>query len=177
MISRGALVLVPFIGLALVVLSTCETPPTPPPERVPSVADFADFLSWERTEVATTDRFPHGIYANELAREGRASGGPYALGAAFVRAEESGPHQTWFLHGMAFRGGDFNRGNATGWEFFGLYLDETSAVHVIWHGDHPPLGAGYVEADTGVHTDAGPFGFEPGDCRGCHRDPEAVIPY
>jgi hypothetical protein len=155
-----------------IAVAACETTP-PPPERIPTAADFADFTSWQRTPLETTDRFPHAIYANGAAQ----AGAPYALGAAFVNAEESGPHQTWFLHGMAFRGGDFNRGHATGWEFFGLYMDEESAVHVIWHGDHPPLGAGYVEPDSGMVSDVGPMGFLPGDCRGCHADPMPVIPF
>jgi hypothetical protein len=155
-----------------ILLASCASRPVPP-ERVPSVADFADFLSWQRTPIASSDTFPHAIYANGAAQ----SGAPYALGTAYVNAEESGPHQTWFLHGMAYRGGDFNLGHATGWEFFGLYLDELSEVHVIWRGDHPPLGAGYVDPDSGEHPDAGPMGFMVGDCRGCHADPMPVIPF
>jgi hypothetical protein len=159
--------------VALAVLSASCEHRAVPPERVPTAGDFADFLSWSRTPVPSSDVFPHAVYANALAEGGE----PYALGAAFVSAEESGPHQTWFLHGMAFRGGDFNRGFATGWEFFGLYMDETSRARIIWRGDHPPLGAGYVEPDSGERSDAGPMGFEPGDCRGCHADPTPVIPY
>ncbi len=155
-----------------VLLASCEAAP-PPPERIPTADDFSGFTTWPRTPVPTVDPFPHAVYANALAQ----AGPPYALGSVLVNAEESGTHQTWFLDAMVFRGGDFNRGYATGWEFFGLYMDERSEVHVIWRGDHPPLSAGYVEPDSGVLTDAGPMGFATGDCRGCHADPMPVIPY
>ncbi len=157
-------------GLLLAsLLGSCHEPP---PERVPTLDDFAGFQTWTRTPIVTTDVYPHAIYSSPLADRGA----PWALGAAFVRAEESGPPSAWLLHGMARRGGDFNVGLATGWEFFGLFVDEHGATQLIWRGEHPPLGAGYVQPDTGV-PDAGPSGLPDGDCNACHRDPEPVIPY
>ena len=157
-------------ALAWLVLSSCSH--EAPPERVPSLADFADFQTWTRTPIATTEAYPHAVYSNPLADRGA----PWALGTAFVRAEESGPPQAWLLHGLARRGGDFNQGLATGWEFFGLFIDEHGAPQLIWRGEHPPLSAGYIGPDTGV-ADVGPNGLPDGDCNGCHRDPDAVIPF
>ncbi len=160
------------LGLALFALGSTSCTREVPPERYPEIEDFAGFPSWTRTPVPTTDVYEHAVYSNALADQGP----PWQLGAAFVRAEESGPQQAWLLHGMVRRGGDFNAGLATGWEFFGLFIDEQGTVELIWRGDHPPLGAGYAEPDTGV-ADAGPNGLPAGDCNGCHRDPDAVIPY
>lgn len=143
-----------------------------PPERVPSIDDFAGFQSWTRTELPMTDVYPHAIYSSPLADQGE----PWALGAAFVRAEESGPPAAWLLHGIVRRGGDFNAGLASGWEFFGLFVDESGDTRLIWRGEHPPLGAGYVVEDTDV-PDVGPNGLPEGDCNGCHRDPQPIIPY
>jgi hypothetical protein len=153
-----------------IVLVGCSHPA--PPEREPSLADFADFQSWTRTPLPATDVYPHAVYSNTLADVGA----PWQLGAAFVRAEESGPPQAWLLHGIIRRGGDFNAGLATGWEFFGLFVDEHGATQLIWRGAHPPLGAGYVTDDTNV-PDVGPNGLPDGDCNGCHRDPDAIIRY
>lgn len=165
MLTRAA------VGVLFVALASCGH--EAPPERVPSIDDFADFQTWTRTPIATTDVYPHAIYSNPIADRG----GPWQLGAAFVRAEEAGPPQAWFLHGMARRGGDFNAGLATGWEFFGLFVDEHGVTQLIWRGAHPPLDAGYIEPDTGVPEDAGPDGLPAGDCNNCHRDPDAIIPY
>jgi hypothetical protein len=151
------------------VLGSCHTPP---PERVPSIDDFRGFDTWTRTELPTVDVYPHAIYSNPLADQGP----PYALGTAFVRAEETGPIAAWLLHGIVRRGGDFNAGLASGWEFFGIFVDENSEAQLIWRGEHPPLGAGYFVDDTGV-ADAGPNGLPEGDCNGCHRDPQPIIPY
>lgn len=157
---------------AVVVLALASCSHVVPPERVPSLEDFADFQHWTRTEVPTTDTYPHTVYSNPIADTDH----PWALGAAFVRAEESGPPGAWLLHGMARRGGDFNAGLASGWEFFGLFVDEHGDTQLIWRGEHPPLSAGYVEPDTGV-PDVGPNGLPAGDCNGCHRDPDAIIPF
>lgn len=157
--------------LAAVVVTACTTTP-PPPEQVPSIADFADFRSWTRTPVSSSDIFPHAIYSNPIADHGP----PYALGTAFVRAEEAGDPQSWLLHGMFLRGGTYNEGLASGWEFFGLFIDQHGDVKLIWADEHPPLGAGYIEPDVGL-TDVGPLGLPEGDCNICHRDPSPVIPY
>jgi hypothetical protein len=160
------------LARAAVALALVSCGHDPPPERVPSVDDFQGFQTWTRTPQATTDVYPHAVYSNALADQGA----PWQLGAVFVRAEESGPPQAWLIHGMARRGGDFDEGLATGWEFFGLFVDETGETRLIWRGAHPPLGAGYVTGDTGV-ADAGPNGLPEGDCNACHRDPDAIIPY
>lgn len=165
MLTRAALV-------SCVVLALASCSHEAPPERVPTLDDFADFQTWTRTPLPTTDVYPHAVYSNALADLGH----PWALGTAFVRAEESGPPAAWLLHGIIRRGGDFNHGLATGWEFFGLFVDEHGATQLIWRGAHPPLSAGYIEPDTGV-PDAGPNGLPAGDCNGCHRDPDAIIPY
>ena len=158
---------------AFALSASCESPPPSAPGIIPSIDDFANFRSWTRTPVPSTDTWPHAVYANPLADRGP----PYSLGTAFVRAEESGTAQTWVLHGMIDRGGDFNRGLASGWEFFGLFLDEHGATRMIWRGEHPPLNAGYIGPDMGVVPDAGPNGLPTGDCNTCHRDPTPVITY
>ena len=83
----------------LVLLGSCGHPA--PPEREPTLDDFADFRSWTRTPIPTTDVYPNAVYSNALADRGA----PWQLGTVFVRAEESGPPQAWLLHGMALRGG------------------------------------------------------------------------
>jgi hypothetical protein len=163
----------------IALLTSCDAPapPPPPPGIIPSIDDFANFRDWTRTPIPSTDTFPHAIYSNALADQGP----PYALGSAFVRAEEAGTPQTWLLHGIIDRGGDFNAGLATGWEFFGLFLDEHGTTRMIWRGEHPPLDAGYVLPDMGAPDtamiDAGTFGLPAGDCNVCHRDPRPIIPY
>lgn len=124
--------------------------------------DAAGFLAWPRTEAPTTDRFPHAVYTNELAARGE----PWAPGAIFVRTEELGSHERWVIHGILRRADPtYNVGGAEGWEYFGLVLGDDDVARVLWRGETPPIGMGYVE--TAAVPD--------GDCNGCHHMPDPIL--
>lgn len=124
-------------------------------------ADFADFLSWERTAFPAGDDLGHGaasksVYLNERPPE-RATAWPTGTMIVKVAPTDDGRE----IHAMAKRGEGYNVDGAVGWEWFELVLDEGEPV-IAWRGTAPPDGQGYglVGGDT-----AAP---EVVDCNACH---------
>jgi hypothetical protein len=77
----------------------------------------------------------------------------FPVGTIIVEARESG--LKLILAGVK-RGGGYNAGGATNWEWFGLAEDPTShAVSINWRGLAPPVG-GYG-------------GIPTGGCNSCHQ--------
>jgi hypothetical protein len=151
----------PAVAIAFLGAVACERPPEPIVETA-APSDAAGFLAWPRQDVPTTDRFPHAVYVNELAARGE----PWQPGAILVRTEELGSHERWVIHGMLRRAdAGFNAAGASGWEYFGLVLGDGDVGRVLWRGETPPAGMGYVE--TAAVPD--------GDCNGCHHDPDPIL--
>lgn len=73
----------------------------------------------------------------------------FPVGTVIVEARESGTQK---IFGAVKRGGGFNAGGATNWEWFEL---TDAPVTIVWRGVGPPLG------DT--------YGGDPnGGCNSCH---------
>lgn len=124
-------------------------------------ADFAEFPSWERIEVAAGEDLGHGtaskgVYLNERP-PARATSWPVGTLIVKVAPTEDGRE----IHAMAKRGEGYNRDGAVGWEWFELALDEGEPV-IVWRGTAPPDGQGYGQASGDT---ASP---ELVDCNACH---------
>ena len=73
----------------------------------------------------------------------------FPVGTVIVEARESGDHK---IFAAVKRGGGFNTGGATNWEWFEL---TDAPVTIVWRGVGPPIG------DT--------YGGDPnGGCNACH---------
>lgn len=118
-------------------------------------ATFAPFRSWTsvHSDGPTDDgTFPPDVlgprtqYINKPPPHGATE---FPLGTVIVEARESGTQK---IFAAVKRGGGFNTGGATNWEWFEL---TDAPVTIVWRGVGPPLG------DT--------YGGDPnGGCNACH---------
>jgi hypothetical protein len=96
---------------------------------------------------------PRTQYINEIPPHGSTQ---FPVGTVIVEARESGQ---MLILGAVKRGGGYNLGGATNWEWFGLAEDPTSgAVSISWRGTMPPV-MGYgglpMEGCNDCHTACG----------------------
>lgn len=129
--------------------------------------DFDGFQSWTKIELgdqpAQAGGHPAGprtVYVNMLPPSGSTR---FPVGTMIVKTRGAGEPQTWEVHGMVKRGGDFNPGGARGWEWFDLLLDDQGSPVIIWRGKEAPSGHGYGSV-IGGSTEVG----TEGDCNSCH---------
>lgn len=160
---------------ALAILPACIDNEMPPGETaagskfIALQSDFKGFTNWEMylagDDTQAGGGHPEGprkVYINQLPASGSSR---FPVGTMIVKVRGDGDPQTWEVHGMVKRGGDFNVGGATGWEFFDLRMDDTGTPVILWRGMKAPAGHGYIsltgpggEDDTGVTE----------DCNSCH---------
>lgn len=116
---------------------------------------FAPFRSWPAFHSdgpADDGTFPADVlgprtqYINTVPPHGATE---FAVGTVIVEARESGAQK---IFAAVKRGGGFNAGGATDWEWFEL---SAPPVAILWRGVGPPIG------DT--------YGGDPnGGCNACH---------
>ena len=68
---------------------------------------------------------------------------------------EHGRHRSATVFAMVKRGGGFNSGGASGWEWFSLQNNTDGSVNILWRGVVAPAGETYANQAIG-------------DCNGCH---------
>jgi hypothetical protein len=180
--NRGCAAL--FVSLGLV---GCKSPAKAPDaidmsvrlqQFVAQSSDFAGFRSWpsHSIEGPPPDGSPHTtdlrtVYLNEAPPHGATA---FPVGTIIVKTIHDsvtvGDLSLDQTFAMAKRGGNYNTGGATGWEWF--ELDVTVAPPgIIWRGQQPPAGI--------VYSTLGAV-----DCNGCHavaaandyvRDPDIQL--
>ena len=143
---------------------TCGTEvaaaPAPLTGIVPTEADFIRYDAWpsfDRGAQGFVPAHPDGVttvFVNHLPPHGATT---FPIGTIIVRQTEIGPRETWEVHAMVRRGGEFNPLGALGWEYFDLRLPpadiegEALAPTVLWRGEGPATqGDGYATAAGGV---------------------------
>ncbi len=125
---------------------------------IPLPNDFIPFREWTR------------IFLGDGPLEGHPAGprygyvkikpGPteYPIGAIIVKTVESGTPQQWDVFAMAKRGGGYNAGGATNWEFFTMIINDSDTAIIVNAGTNPQdadrdagLGHGYSDpSGTGI---------------------------
>lgn len=129
--------------------------------------DFQEFRGWERFAVGETPVPPGHPSAGRrfayLSARPPAGATSFPVGTIIVKAVEEGAPQEWVLHAMVKRGGGFNAGGASGWEWFDLEIDAAENALVIWRGYEPPDGQGY----------GGEAADNTADCNSCHAAGQA----
>jgi hypothetical protein len=125
-------------------------------EYVAIERDFEGFEGWtafDRGSQPVGPTHPDGssfVYVNRMPPPGARS---FATGTIIVRrtTHDDGVIE---VHAMAKRGGNYNASGAAGWEFFDLDLavrpDGTTEPRIVWRGEGPQMGDGYVVPDGGV---------------------------
>jgi hypothetical protein len=137
------------------VLVGCAEDATSPPLRDPFIAltsDFEGFLTWPSVEITPADIAgghpvgPSHVYL--LGETPLYDEEPFALGTIVVKTVENGTFETWEVHAMVKRGGDYNLDGAVGWEWFELSLDANGAPAIGWRGEGSAADpGGYVTTD------------------------------
>lgn len=137
-------------------------PPSPAPsaspaELVATEAHFVGYDGWTRFDRGVqgfVPAHPDGVttvFVNRVPPHGATR---FPLGTIIVRQTETGPRETWEVHAMVKRGGEYNPLGAVGWEYFDLRLPpegEPLAPTVLWRGEGPANeGDGYATAAGGV---------------------------
>ncbi len=141
--------LVAMIALCLAVAS-CDDKSGP--VFIALDSDFATFESWPMTALGSEPLAGHPTgprfgYLNHPAPKGAKQ---YPVGTIIVKAIEQpgSPDTSWEIFAMAKRGGDFNAGGATNWEFFRLKIVD-GKPHIVTRGltaaDPDDGGAGYFD--------------------------------
>lgn len=133
------------------------TPTLASPERAVSAADFLGYETWpsfDRGVQGFVPAHPDGVttvFVNRLPEHGAAE---FPVGTIIVRQTEIGPRETWEVHAMVKRGGEYNPLGAVGWEYFDLRLSpegEPRVPSILWRGEGPENeGDGYATAAGGV---------------------------
>lgn len=138
----------------LVLVAACGTSePTSSDTFIAFSSTFAPFRTWTHVHSdgpADDGTYPADVlgpreqYINELPPPGATA---FPVGTAIVEVRQTG-----IIFAGVKRGGGFNAGGATGWEWFELTEDP---VAILWRGVGPPAG------DT--------YGGDPdGGCNACH---------
>lgn len=134
-------------------LAGCASEPSPSGAYIAVGRDFEGYEGWNVFDRGADPVPPshegHSlIYLSELPDPGATS---FPIGTRIVRVEEVGDDPTtWQVHGMVKRGGDYNAGGAVGWEFFGLSLTASREPFIVWRGEGPADGDGYLPPDGGA---------------------------
>jgi hypothetical protein len=125
------------------------------PRTEPFIAlasDFATFESWPSVEVEPFDIAgghrvgPTRVYLDgDLPPEGER----FAVGTILIKTVEDGPPETWEVHAMAKRGGEYNIGGAVGWEYFDIVLTAEGEPLINWRGEGDPGDPGNYVNDAG----------------------------
>lgn len=141
-------------------------PPCDAPEFVAMASDFEDYERWHEVQLEAPDpRLGTGartVWINALPEVGATE---FPQCTMLVKVGQTGADPTgWLMVAMAKRGGGFNAGGATGWEWFDLDLAASGEPAIDWRGPEPPAGRGY-ECALG-EDEAGDVGI--GDCTTCH---------
>jgi hypothetical protein len=131
---------------------------------LPLPGDFIPFRTWQR------------IFLGDGPLEGHPAGpryayvknvpGPteYPVGSIIVKTVENGTPQQWDLFAMAKRGGNYNAGGATNWEFFTLLINPDDVAIVAFSGTNPQD----ADRDAGIgHGYSDPSGSGI-TCNRCH---------
>jgi hypothetical protein len=135
--------------------------------REPFIAfqrDFSEFMTWEMHELPDTGvRSGHGSlppsFMYVTGARAAAFGDPLPVGTMIVRTRENGHPTEWTVHAMVKRGGGYNTGGATGWEWFDLRLDDRGAPFIVWRGEGDAADPGTYGPDV----DGTPLA-----CNDCH---------
>lgn len=156
-----------FLLVALGVSACGEVEVEPPPVEEPLdvfialTASFADYESWVKLDrgrdpVPPSHRGRSLIYIDRVPPRGSDE---FPVGTRIVKVELLGADpRGWELHAMVKRGDSFNSEGAPGWEFFELTLDGEDTPSIVWRGEGPADGDGYV----------GPEGGDVLSCNHCH---------
>jgi len=158
MIMKRALI------LCVVGLAACPPPEAAPPDALSTfiafTPTFQPFRTWTsfHSDGPPADAYPtrpdvlgpRTQYINVVPRSGSAE---FPVGTVIVEARENA---TMRIFAAVKRGGGFNTGGATNWEYFELAEASGSGgpVTITWRGVGPPLG------DT--------YGGDPNGCNSCH---------
>ena len=130
-------------------------------------SDFAAFRSWpsHSIDAPPPDGSPHTtdlrtVFLNQAPPHGSTT---FPVGTILVKtihetatAGDLSLDQTF---AMAKRGGNYNSGGATGWEWFELDIT-TDPPGIVWRGQQPPVGIVYSTVSAV-------------DCNGCHAGARA----
>lgn len=142
----------------LVLTSACAAalPTTAQPAAFIALSrDFADFTTWTHFDLPANGLATgiHGaglqtVFINQLPPAGATA---FPAGTVLVKRMTNGDPP---IFAMVKRGGNFNAGGASGWEWF--ELQETQGeVSIVWRGEAPP--------------DAGGDAYSAGiTCNACH---------
>jgi hypothetical protein len=131
--------------------------------------DFAGFQGWYQAALpynplsATVD--PTGAHVGFLNRRPPAGATRYPVGTMIVKAvEPSDDDTTWELFGMVKRGGGFNAGGASDWEYV--------LLRVAADGNPFITSRGLAPSDDGSDMGSGSYapGGAAGGCNLCHGD-------
>jgi len=134
-------------------------------------SDFASFQTWPRYFVGDgpLEGHPAGARYGYLKEKAPPGATAYPVGALIVKTVETGTTpQEWDVFAMAKRGGGYNAGAATDWEFFTLKINANGVPVIVSRGTNP-IDA---DADGGTaghgYTDPGGTGVT---CNRCHGLP------
>ena len=138
-----------FLGLAF---AGCAAEVADPGIYIALGRDLDDYESWSVFDrgvdpVPPSHEGRSVIYLDPLPDPGATE---FAVGTRIVRVEEVGDDPTtWQVHAMVKRGGGFNPDGALGWEFFELSLTASHEPFIVWRGEGPADGDGYLPPEGG----------------------------
>jgi hypothetical protein len=121
-----------------------------------SFAGYQAWRSWQFMGPASADGFVHPaglrtIWINMTPPSGSTT---FPVGTVIVKTITP-PDPATQAFAMAKRGGDYNSGGASGWEWFSLDVTMPATPAIVWRGTAPPNGSMYA-------------GTTGDDCNGCH---------
>ena len=138
--------LLPLALLSLLVGCAAEAEPTTFIALGPDFADYREWIAFDRglDPVPPAHEVESVIYLDALPPAGATA---VPIGTRIVKVEMHGEDPTtWELHAMVKRGGDFNADGSVGWEFFELSHIDDGPPLIVWRGEGPADGNGYVPA-------------------------------
>lgn len=148
--------------IAPLVSCTCGPSETTPAsatvtELVATADDFRGYEAWrsfDRGALGFVPAHPDGVTTVFVNRLPDHAATAFPVGTIIVRQTEIGPRETWEVHAMVKRGGEYNPLGALGWEYFDLRLPpagEPLVPSIVWHGEGPRNDPdGYATAAGGV---------------------------
>jgi hypothetical protein len=131
---------------------------------VPLPGDFIPFRGWTRIFLGDGPLEGHPAGPRYGYVKTKPGATEYPIGAIIVKTVENGEPQQWDVFAMAKRGGNYNPGGATNWEFFTLLMNGDNVPIVVNAGTNPSD----PDRDAGIgHGYSDPSGSGV-TCNRCH---------